>query len=336
MKVIILLAGYGSRMRPLTWSRPKPILSVAGSTVIGHILDEMADVLQGELIFVVGYRGDQIEQWIRTHYAHLNSRFVVQEKPLGQAHAVNLCRPHFAQDDEVVVAFGDGVVGADFGRFHEYAQPSADAVLTVQEVADPRAFGVVQLDEKGYVSRFIEKPSTMENKNAAVGINWFRSSDQLFAAIDTILRENRQTKGEYFMADAYGVMLEQGAQFRVMPVKHWLDAGSPENILETNARLLGMGTGVSADAIERGYGEGFTVVPPVYIHESAEITASVIGPYTHIGAGATIHNAIISNSIIDAHANIENSLLQNSLVGEKARVHGQLSQLFIGDNAQST
>jgi glucose-1-phosphate thymidylyltransferase len=308
-------------------------MKVAGNTTIGHLLDLMSDITTEEVIFVVGYRGTQIREWIEAHYPHLDTHWVIQEKALGQAHAVHLCKDFLAQDSEVVVAFGDGVVKANYASFGEVAAADADAVLTVKEVEDPRPFGIVKLDEAGFVREFEEKPESTEHKNAAVGINWFRSSQRLLAALETMLREERMTKGEYFMADAYQVMLEEGAKMRTLAVDYWLDAGNPRHILETNAKLLALGNGVSDDALERGYGEGFTVIPPVFIHESAEIDSSVIGPYVHIDANAKINNSIIRNSIIDPNAEVIDMILADALIGEQAYVKGRATGMFVGDKS---
>lgn len=328
MKVIILLAGYGSRMRPHTWSRPKPLLKVAGNTVVGHLLDLMAEVTTEEVIFVVGYKGDQIEEWIRSHYPHLKTHFVVQEQALGQAHAVWLCQ-EYLDEGEVMVAFGDGIIEADYAGM---PAADADAVFLVKEVEDPRRFGVVALDERGYITRFIEKPKVMDYRLAIAGIYWFRSGRQLGQALDKVIEEQRQTLGEYFLADAFQVLLEQGAKLRVAQAQDWADAGTPEAILTTNARLLSVGF-ASADALERGYGEGFTVVPPVYIHPEARIEAAVIGPYATIDAGVTIENAVVRNSIVDSGAMIDNCVLDGALVGENAKISGRGKALFVGDNS---
>ncbi len=333
MKVIILLAGYGTRMRPHTWSRPKALMKVAGNTTIGHLLDLMSDITTEEVIFVVGYRGDQIREWIDANYPHLDTHYVIQEQALGQAHAVHLCKAFLEQDGEVVVGFGDGVIKANYGDYQKVAGDDADAVLTVKEVEDPRPFGIVKLNDDGFVTEFVEKPETKEHKNAAVGINWFRSSKQLLNAIETILREKRMTKGEYFMADAYQVLLEEGAKMRTLEVDYWLDAGKPNHILETNQKLLALGNGVSADALERGYGEGFTVVPPVYIHESAEIDSSVIGPFAHIDANVKISNSVVRNSIIDPDAEVSDVVLADALIGEQAVVKGRPTEMFVGDKS---
>jgi len=317
MKVIVLLAGYGTRMRPHTWSRPKPLLKVAGNTVVGHILDQMREITTEEVIFVVGYRGDQIEQWIQENYANLDTHFVVQEEALGQAHAVWLCRDYL-DDGDVVVAFGDGIIEADYANLNKTA---ADAVFLVQEIEDARRFGVAVLNDDGYVVELIEKPPTTQYKLAIAGINWFRRGRQLFEATDSIIKSGRKTLGEYFMVDAYQVLLENGAKIRTELLKQWEDAGTPQALLQTNAR-------------ERGFSESFTVVPPVYVHPSAEISESVIGPYTSVEANAKITKSVIRNSIIDPGAVISNCVLENTLIGENTEVTGRAKALFVGDNSK--
>ncbi len=331
MKVIILLAGYGTRMRPHTWSRPKPLLKVAGNTVVGHLLDLMHEITTEEVIFVVGYRGEQIENWIRENYPDLNTHFVVQEEAKGQAHAVWLCQDYLKDDSEVMIAFGDGVVEAAYADIAGQGAGS-DAVFMVKEVEDPRRYGVAVLDDDGYITEFIEKPSSMEHRLAIAGIYWFRSSTYLYESLDAVIQQKRKTLGEYFMADAFQVMLEEKAKLRTMEVEQWADAGNPEAILQTNARLLSVGF-ASADALERSFAEGFTVIPPVFIHATADIESAVIGPHASIDAGVRITNAVVRNSIIDTGAEINNCVLDSALVGERAKVTGRGKALFVGDNS---
>jgi glucose-1-phosphate thymidylyltransferase len=328
MKVIILLAGYGTRMRPHTWSRPKPLLRVAGNTIIGHILNQMEALTYDDVIFVVGYKHEQIEEWIRQEYPQMKSHFVIQEQPLGQAHAVWLCREFLNDGDETVVAFGDGIIKADFANM----RADCDGVFLIRETEDPRRFGILVVDDDGYVTRFVEKPKTMEDKQVVVGINWFRDGRQLQAALDTVIEDGRKTLGEYFMIDAYQAMLEQGARFRSKPCDEWEDAGKPDATLYTNRRLLALGYG-SENAIERSYAEEFTVIPPVFIHPTAEITTSVIGPYAAIEAGAVIRNSIVRNSVIDPGAQVESCILDEALIGERAQVTGSGHALFVGDDS---
>jgi glucose-1-phosphate thymidylyltransferase len=313
-------------MRPHTWSRAKPLLNVAGKTVIGHLLDQMSAVTTEAIIFIVGYKGDEIESWIRAHYPHLESHFVVQPEPLGQAHALWLCRDFMV--GEVLIAFGDGIVKAEYQAIPD---ASLDVVMLVQEVEDPRNFGVVVVDEQGIVQQLVEKPETMEHNLAAAGIHWFKDGRRLAQALDTVISEDRKTKGEYYLADAYQVLLEQGTKIGTKPTTFWLDAGNPENILETNARLLGLGYG-TAEAIERSYAEDFTVIPPVFLHETAVIERSIIGPYASIEAEVVIKDSIVRNSLIDAEAQIENCILDEAIVGERAHIKGQSLRLFVGDD----
>lgn len=333
MKTIILLGGYGTRMRPHTWSRPKPLLKLAGNTVLGHILERMREVTKGQVLFVVGYKADQIEAWVREQYPEMDSYFVLQEEPLGQAHAVWLCRDYLREEDEVVVAFGDAIIDVDFELMRRQAvDASVDSVFMVVEVDDPRGHGVVVLDERGIVQRFIEKPQTTEHKLLVTGLNWFRSSSQLAGAVDTTIREERQTMGEYFMADAYRVMLERGVKIRTVPAQRWVDTGQPQNMLTANARLLAVGYSTQ-EAIERSYAEDFTVLPPVYLHPEALVEGSVIGPYASIDAGARIKGSIVRNSIIDCQAVVEDCVLDGALVGEACQVRGRSKALFVGDHS---
>lgn len=329
MKVIIPLAGFGTRMRPHTWSRPKALLYVAGNTVLGHILEQIKLITTDEVILIVGYKGDEIRKWVSQTYPELNVRFVVQEEPLGQAHALWLCRD-FLDESPVFMTFGDGIIDADYEAL---AEATADGVALVQAVDDPRTFGVAVLDEQEFVAQVVEKPETDEHKLALVGAYWFKNGRFLQQALDQVMAENVQTKGEYYLADALGIMLANGFKMRTMPVHFWLDSGTPENILYTNKRLLGLGYG-SDDVIDRSYGEDFTVTPPVFVHETAVVDHCVIGPYVSIGPGVTLTRCIVRNSIIDANSTISDANLNNSLIGEQVDIKGTSHTMFVGDSGK--
>ncbi len=328
MKVIIPLAGHGTRMRPHTWSRAKPLLNIAGNTVIGHLLNHIDAITTEEVIFVVGAHGAEIQYWLQEHYPHLNAHFVTQDEPLGQAHALWLCR-EFMDSGELMIAFGDGIVEADYVNISD---TDADVVCLVQQVDDPRTFGVAVVDVHGDVTRFIEKPSTHEHKLAIAGIHWFRHGDILRRALHTVISEERTTKGEFYLVNAYEVLLEQGTRIAAKPASYWVDAGKPDFMLAANAYLLSLGYG-SSDAIDRSYAEDFTALPPVFIHESATISGSVIGPYANIEANVNIRNSIVRNSLIDSGTHIENCVLDGALVGENCKILGQSKAPFVGDNS---
>lgn len=305
-------------MRPYTWSRAKPLLNVAGNTIIGHLLNLMSEITTEEVIFVVGDRGDEIEAWVRQNYPHLDAHFVAQAEPMGQAQAVALCRDYL-DDGEVLVASGASLVNL---RYKQIPEPDVDGVILVQEVDKPHDVGAVLTDEKDAVTGFIERADGSDHNRVLTGYYWFRNGRSLLQ----FLPQNKT------MPDVCQQMLTQGATLKAKTTFFWMDTSRPESLLEANKRLLGMGYG-SADAVERSYGEDFTVLPPVFIDESAAVTNTVIGPYVSIAAGATIKDAIVRNSIIDAGATITGCVLDGALIGENCQITGQSKALFVGDNS---
>lgn len=323
MQVIIPMAGYGTRLRPLTFSRPKPLLPVAGVPMIRHVIDSLRGIDVDEYIFIVGYLGDQIEEYVRKNY-DVKTRFVVQEELIGQAHAIYLTREYL--HGPAIILFADTLFQADLSIIKK---TTADAVAFVKEVEDPRRFGVVEVDESGKVTRFIEKPDSMENKNVVIGLYYLRDSAPMIAAIEKQMAMKNMTRGEFFIADAFQIMVQKGAVFHTSPVGVWLDCGKPETVLETNRYLLENG-----HANEKSFSRpGVAVISPSFIHPSALIESSVIGPYASIGAGCQIKNSVIRDSVIDDSAIVQSINLDQSLIGIKAYVEGKTSILNIGDES---
>ncbi len=333
MKVVVLMGGYGTRMRPHSWSRPKPVLQVGHNTVVGHILDSMAEVATEEVILVVGYRGEQIERWVREHYGHLDLRFVYQDEPLGQAHALWLCRD-LLDEGEVIVLLGDIIIEADFDRIAADAAPDADAVFQTMVIDDPRHFGCLIVDPDGFIERIVEKPPTGDYRLALAGAYWFRDGQALWQTVDQTLNSGRQTNGEYFLADTFQIMLERGDRIGVQPIHSIVDVGSPANRLDANRRVLERHAGRRAAPV--GVSDTVTIVPPVYIHPSADIEWAVIGPHATIGCDARIRRAIITDSIIDPGASVSDCVLQGSIIGENAVLEGATQSLILGDDSRIT
>jgi len=323
MKVIIPMAGFGKRLRPHTFSRPKPLINVAGEPMLKHVLDSLDGVKVDEYIFIVGYLGDQIEQYVRENY-QVKATFVEQKEMIGQAHAIYLTREHL--NGPVIVLFADTLFEADLGIINT---TGADAVAFVRQVEDPRRFGVVELGPDGRVTRFIEKPSSMENRNVVIGLYYIRDSAHMLRAIEQQMARKTMTKDEYFIADAFQIMVDEGAVFHTQPVTNWLDCGTPGTVLETNRYLLDHGHDNSAQ-IELS---GVMIVPPVNIHPTAQIVNSVIGPHTTVAAGCHIEHSIIRDSIIDSGAEVVSSLLGQSLIGRDAIVAGRYRILNVGDES---
>ena len=324
MNVVILLAGYGTRLRPHTYTRPKPLITVAGKPVLGHILDGISNVPIEKIAFVVGYLGDQFEPYVRANYPSIQADYIVQKEATGQATAVMLARD--VVTGPMVIIFGDTVTDADLSKLEGV---DADGVVYVREVEDPRRFGVVQIGADGVVERVIEKPASMENRLALIGAYYVRDAGRLMAACQELVDRNIQTRGEYYLADALNLMIEQGARFRTERADVWLDCGKPDAVLETNRWLLAHGRDNSA-ALPKGE---YMIIPPVNIHPSAKIERSIIGPNASIGAGCVIQNSVIRDTLVDTGAHVNDHVLANSLIGRDAALLGRPGKFNVGDSS---
>ncbi len=289
--------------------------------MLAHILDSLPPLVIDELVFVTGYLGHQIEEFVKTQYNY-PTRFLVQNELRGQAHAIHLARE--VVSGPTLIVFGDGIFTADLSTLN---RPTEEGVIFVQEVEDPRRFGVAVVED-GTITKLVEKPDTPVSNLAVIGVYFVPEAERLFAAIDHIMEHGLQTKGEFYLADALQVMINNGDRFVPQQVEVWKDCGTPASLLDTNRYLLEHG---------RSYVGNMTrsiVVPPVYISESAHIENSVIGPYVSVAAGASIRDSRITNSIINAGAHIQTVTLEKSLIGADAYVDGSFQSLNVGDASE--
>ena len=323
MKVIIPLAGLGTRLRPHTYTRPKPLINVAGKPMLAHILDQFRGLEVEEYIFVVGYLGDQIEKYVSQQYG-FKARYVVQHEMRGQAHALWLCRDYV--NTPVFMVFGDTYFEADLSEMNA---PPPDSIAYVRAVEDPRRFGVAIVGADGYIEKFVEKPSTMENRLAVIGMYYFTDGPALIQACQELMDKGIQTKGEFFLTDALNLMIPKGVRFVTRVAKEWRDTGKPETVLDTNRYLLENGSDNSAQI---NFADS-VIIPPVNIHSSAVIEHSIIGPFATIGQDCKIVRSIVRDSIIEAGALIEESTMEQSLVGKEAVVQGRFRRFNVGDSA---
>ncbi len=321
MKVIIPLAGFGTRLRPHTWSKPKPLVNVAGKPVLGHILDKLVGLDIEEIVFVTGYLGEQIEAYVSSHYS-FPARYVEQKELKGQAHALWLTRDHV--EGPVLIIFVDTIFETDLT---ELTSAPGDGVLYVKQVEDPRRFGVAVLED-GWVTRLIEKPTSFEHNLAVIGVYYLHDSAWLMRAIEELIRRDIKTQGEYFLADALQLMIDQGARLAARQLEVWEDCGKPETLLHTNRYLLDHGHGQTAPT------ENSIIIPPVYIAPSAKVINSIVGPYVTLADESVIRNSIVRDSIIDERSHIEFAMLSGSLIGRDARVSGAFERLNVGDSSE--
>ncbi|HVB96713.1 MAG TPA: sugar phosphate nucleotidyltransferase [Chloroflexota bacterium] len=324
MKVVLPLAGLGTRLRPHTYSKPKPLVSVAGNTVLGHVLDSLVGLPIEEVIFITGYLGDQIEQYVRSRY-NFAVRFVEQTELKGQAHAINLASEFI--DQPVLIIFVDTIVKADLRRLLDV---QGDGVLYVKEVEDPRRFGVAVLKD-GKIERLVEKPKTPVSNLAVIGVYYLRNWQLLRDALRDLIAQDIQTSGEYYLADALQLMIDRGAQFEAWSVDAWEDCGTVEALVQTNRYLLSHGHERAPDEVSNSI-----IIPPVYVAPTAKIKNSVIGPYVSVADGVTICDSIIRDSILSDGATIGDVALHDSIVGSRAVVKGSYRRLNVGDYSEIT
>jgi glucose-1-phosphate thymidylyltransferase len=324
MKLIIPLAGFGSRMRPHTWTKPKPLFSVAGKPFLGHLLDKFAPLNLDEVVIVYGWLGDQIQRYVAASYPGLKTHFVEQAELKGQSHALWLAREYLHGDG--IMIFVDTFFDMDMGVL---TAPTGDGIAFIKEVEDPRRFGVVELDQNGYVTRFIEKPKSVENKKVVIGFYWVQDLEWMVRCIEKQMASGGMFEGEYFLTDTFQVMVNDGARFRIHAVDVWQDTGKPETTLATNRYLLDHGHDNSARvSVPRGI-----IIPPVNIAPDVVVEDAVIGPYASVGPGCVMRRAIVRNSIVEGGALVEDVHLEGSLIGEKAQVKGQPTRLNIGHSS---
>lgn len=327
LKVVIPMAGLGTRLRPHTWSKPKQLVSVAGKPVLDHVLDMLATLPEPgnvELINIVGYLGDQIEDHMNKCYPNIKSHFVVQEHPRGQSHALYLARKFLK--GPMMVVFADTLIETDLSNL---ANEQHDAIAWVKPVPDPRRFGVAVLDQDEQVIQLIEKPEEIDNNLAVVGFYYFRSAEDLVSAIEEQMEGDVQLKGEFFLADAINIMLANGLKMRPEKIDVWLDAGTPEALLETNRYLLENGHNNSQELSDRS---GVVINPPVFVHPTAELENCVIGPFASIGAGARVSSSIVRDSILEDEAQVCDVILENSLIGRRSQIQRCAGSVNAGDN----
>jgi glucose-1-phosphate thymidylyltransferase len=334
-KIVIPMAGWGTRMRPHTFSKPKPLVSVAGKTTLEHLLDmfkTMPNPKNLEYVFIVGpFLGElQIPAFIREKYPDIKAHYVVQHEMKGQSHAMWLAREHLHGPMQMV--FSDTLIETDFSFL---AHETADSVAWVMPVPDPRRFGVAEVGPDGWVTRFIEKPKTMENNLVIAGCYYFREGRELIAAIEEQFERNISLKNEFFLADAMSIMIERGTKIRTHTISTWLDTGTIEATLDTNKILLGRGAANVTEDERRGTVQ---ILAPSFIHPSAEISEAVIGPFASIGANCKISQAVVQASIIEEGTEIKRTALTDSLVGRNCYVEGQPNKeapmsLNIGDHS---
>lgn len=325
MKAIIPVAGAGTTLRPHTHTLPKPLIPVAGKPILGYIVDSLMAAGITEYVFVIGYLGSKIRTYIQENYQDkIQFTFIRQETRQGIGHALWICRESLDLNEPILIAFGDAIIDADLPEL--IARPGN--LVCVQQVGDPRKFGVAQVGELGTVETLIEKPRIPKSNLALVGLYKIDSTALLFQSIEYLINQKIRTLGEFQLTDALVRMIEEGAAIHTFPVKNWFDCGTKDSLLETNRILLDRKEGTST----LPQFVGSVIVPPVSIAPNCTIEHSIIGPYVAIAEHSVIRNSIIQDSILGAYSTLESIILRSSIVGNDSSLKGRSHGVSIGDN----
>lgn len=326
MKAIIPVAGAGTKLRPHTYTQPKALIPIAGKTVLSIIVEQLQDAGVQEFIFITGYLGEKIQDYIKETFPSINSTFVNQGERQGLGHAILLTK-EAVQNDEVMIVLGDTICEYNVKEVLQ----SKVSMLAVKKVDDPRNFGVAEVEEEGRIHKVVEKPHIPKSNMALVGIYKIIETSMLFDCLEANFREGVKNRDEYSLTDALQCMIEKGTTFQSFKVLNWFDCGNKESLLESNATLLKkFGTSISPDHRF----ENVIIVEPVSIGKNCEIRNSIIGPNVAVGDNTTINYSIIKESIIGSYADLFDIVLEESLIGSDTEVKGETRSLNIGDNTE--
>jgi glucose-1-phosphate thymidylyltransferase len=323
MKVIIPLAGKGTRLRPHTHLVPKPMMKVAGKPVMSYVLDDLKKLGNVEqVIYITGHLKEKVEEFARSEMK-VPSVFIEQKVQDGTAGAVALAKPYV--DQPVLIVFVDTIFDADLSKVKSV---DADGIIWVKEVEDYQRFGVVVTDKDGNMTKIVEKPKTPVSKRANIGLYYIRNWKLLYEGIDYVLNQPKN-QGEYYLTDAFQYMIDKGAKIQVVDVEGWYDAGKLDTLLETNQAMLARGRSRQPKSSNDS-----SIIPPVYIEDGVTLKKSRIGPNVSIGAGSVLDGVEISHSIIGERAKISASVLVNSLVGDDTVLQGVKGEVTVGDHSE--
>ena len=333
MRIIVPMAGRGSRLRPHTLTVPKPLVPVAGSPIVHQLVRDIAKILDQpieEVAFVIGepaFFGEEVVESLTEFAESLGAKASIyrQDQPLGTGHAIMCAAPSLA--GPTVIAYADTLIRANFDL-----DPSADSVIWVKQVENPEAYGVVELDEQGKIKGLVEKPSQWVSDLAVIGIYYFKEALQLKEALQYVLDHQIVNGGEYQINDGIKRMMSAGKTFLTAEVAEWMDCGNKDITIETNRRMLGFLHQENAALIsQHAVIENSTVIEPCSIAKGAHIINSTVGPYVSIGENTQLEDCQIKDSIIQSNSKLINAKLERAMIGNHVYYDGAFSAVSLGD-----
>ncbi len=325
MKVILPVAGKGTRLRPHTHTKAKSLVHVAGKTVLEHIINRLESLKVEEYLFITDENGQQIEDFMARKFPALKCRYFVQQQRLGPAHAVALAAPAIDAGDDLLVVFNDTIFVTDLSQIPQLCA-QADGLIYSKEVEDYQRFGVNVIKEDRIVD-MVEKPDTPVSRLAQVGLYYLKNGQEFMDAIERTIKAGETVKGEYYLPAVFMRMISEGMILRAPEIDAWLDCGKPETLLETNRYLLQGRHHVHGEV------ENSVLIEPVHIEQGAVVRNSIIGPNVSVAAGSCIDESVIRNSIINANNRVKSLVLEESLLGDSVSLLGSPRRMNIGDHS---
>ncbi|MCC7367531.1 MAG: NTP transferase domain-containing protein [Chloroflexi bacterium] len=320
MKVVIPLAGLGKRMRPQTHSKAKPMIRLAGRPILGHLLEWLDGDHVDEIILIISPHQTDVEAYARGATKR-PLRIVVQDHPRGQADAIARTAPYV--DEPVLIVFSDTLADVTFDHL---ASTDADGLIYVKEIPDPSRMGIIVVENDRIVD-MIEKPANPISKLATIGMYYFKPSAGLYDAIERVLAAPPRLGGEYYLADAIKLMIDDGKHLRPHLATEWEDNGTPEYTLHAHRWLLDRSGGQASPR------DGVTIVPPVFIADDAVVSESVIGPYVTVESGCRVERSVLSDTILAPGASVKNQILERTLLGDRTALVGTPLSANLGDDS---
>ena len=331
MKIIVPMAGRGSRLRPHTLTVPKPLIPIAGKPIVHRLVEDIAGVINQEIeeiAFIIHKDfGKQVEKDLIAIAEKLGAKGVIcyQNEALGTAHAIMCAKESLS--GPVVVAYADTLFRADFTL-----DQAADSVIWVKQVEDPSAFGVVQLNDKNEIVDFVEKPATFVSDLAIIGIYYFKSGETLRNELQYLLDNDVVKGGEYQLTDALENMKQKGLRFVPGKVDEWMDCGNKNVTVDTNSRMLGFLHNDGEHLVDYDVKlENSTIIPPCFIGKDVILINATVGPNVSLGNGSHVQDSTLKNSLVQNHSHIKNANLDNAMIGSHAKFDGNFTSISIGD-----
>jgi glucose-1-phosphate thymidylyltransferase len=326
LKAIIPVAGAGTRLRPFTYTQPKALIPIAGKPIISYIIDDLKSHGVSEFLFIVGYFGEKIVDYVKENYADLRTEFVFQAKREGIGQAVFLVKEFVHPEDDLIIVLGDSLI--DISKEFYLSKMSS---IAIKKVKDPSNFGVVELGDNGQIIRFVEKPKMPKSNLALAGLYKIVDTEILFSILEKYAKDGMRTEGEFQLTDVLNEMLKQGVEFDLVTADHWLDVGNGEVLLNSNSLLLKKYGGFIAPTARI---ENSVIVEPVYIADNCEIINAIVGPDVSLGVNTRIENSIITNGIIGSFSKLDTMKLSEFVIGSDSSLKGASQTITVGDNTE--